>query len=104
MTIEFTITHQISNSKGWGRYSAKSSAGPLVQSSTGNEWVSAPHNGELTEGKLFTVTTQTQTVSKSGKKTLDTNNWHLVASAGATAVIGYWTGLEITVQGARRAE
>ena len=69
MQIEFKIAHTISSSKGWGRYQAATAAGPLVQSSTGNVWVSAPHAGEAEDGTEITVTLQTmERVRRTGRR------------------------------------
>lgn len=101
MTIEFTITHNISSSKGWGRYQASTSDGPLVMSSTGNTWVSAGYSGECEAGSEITVTLQSQESTKNGKKNTQTDTYHLVAETGASAVLGFWNGLEVTVVGAK---
>ena len=68
--VHFAITHNISSSKGWGRYKAAANGCPLVQSSTGNEWVSAAHSGEIVEGSTITATLQTmERVGKMKKET-----------------------------------
>lgn len=105
-TITFQITHNISHSKGWGRYKANTPAGPLVASSTGNEWVSAPHSGEAEEGTLITATLQTMRRSGKGrtsKENVDTTPYNLIAAEGQRAELGYWDGLQVVVENARIA-
>lgn len=102
MRITFEIAHNISNSKGWGRYSASTAAGPLVRSRTDNVWVSAPHSGETEEGTPITVTLQTmERVGKRRTETINTESYNLIAADGQRAEIGYWRGLQVIVSGAR---
>ena len=101
MQIEFKIAHTISSSKGWGRYQAATAAGPLVQSSTGNVWVSAPHAGEAEDGTEITVTLQTmERVRRTGKENIATEVYRLIARPGSQAELGYWNGLLVVVSGA----
>ena len=103
MTIQFEITHNISSSKGWGRYRASTPTTKLVASATGNEWVSAPHSGTVEEGTPITVTLQTmQRSGKMRKETINTVDYALVSAPGATVTLGFWNGLEVSVAGARK--
>ena len=102
--VHFAITHNISSSKGWGRYKAAANGCPLVQSSTGNEWVSAAHSGEIVEGSTITATLQTmERVGKMKKETIASETYTLVAAEGQQAEIGCWNGLQVVVTNARRA-
>jgi hypothetical protein len=106
MTIQFTIAHNISSSKGWGRYKAQTAAGKLIESSTGNEWVSAPHAGEIEPGAAITATLQTmERVGKGSRQreNIDTSSYSLIAEPGARAELGYWNGLQVVVENARVA-
>ena len=102
--ISFSITHNISSSKGWGRYSARTQSGLLVQSSTGNEWVSAPHSGETAEGAEIVAVLQTmERVGKRREENISTESYRLVAATGQRAELGYWNGLQVIVENARIA-
>lgn len=105
MKIQFAITHNLSTSKGWGRYKASTVAGSLVQSATGNEWVSASHSGECEAGSEITVVLETmERVGKGSRQreVRDAETYRLIAEAGQTAELGYWNGLQVAVDGARR--
>jgi hypothetical protein len=102
MQITFTIAHNISHSKGWGRYKAITPSGRLVKSSTGNEWVSASHAGEAEEGTPITATLQTmQRVGKLKKESINATDYNLIAAEGRRAEIGYWNTLQVVVENAR---
>lgn len=104
-TVQFRITRNISHSKGWGRYKAQNAAGPIVQSSTDNEWVSAPHSGSVSTGTEFSVTLQTmERVGKYHKETINIEQYKLVSDPGARAELGYWNGFQLVVEGARLAQ
>lgn len=103
--VKFEITHNISHSKGWGRYKVAANGQPLVKSSTGNEWVSAGHSGEIAEGTPITATLQTmQRVGKMRKESINSTDYALIAETGASASLGYFNGLQVVVSGARLAE
>jgi hypothetical protein len=101
--VTFSITHQISSSKGWGRYSASVDGTPVVQSSTGNAWVSAGHSADVVDGTVIVVTLQSQESTKNGKKNTQTDTYRIVAKNGSSAILGFWNGLEVTVSGAEVA-
>jgi hypothetical protein len=89
--IRFTLASMPSHSKGWARYKADANGSRLIESRTGNEWVSAPHAGQAAEGAEIIVTTQTMLRSGKGrtaKETTATRTYRMVAEAGATARIG----------------
>jgi hypothetical protein len=103
-TVRFEIAHNISSSKGWGRYRASVNGQSLVASSTGNEWVSAPHSGIAEDGEEITVTLQTmERVGKMKREERNTTDYRLVAATGARAELGYWNGLQVIVDNARIA-
>lgn len=105
MKINFEVAHNISSSKGWGRYSVRTQSALLVQSSTGNEWVSAPHSGEAEEGTAITATLQTmERVGKRREEKISTESYRLIAAEGQRAELGYWNGLQIVVENAFIAE
>ena len=96
------ITHNISRSKGWGRYKIVADGRPVVTSATGNEWLYAGKEFELPEGTEFSITLETsETAKKSGRENRQSETHRLVADASASAKIGYWDGLEVVVSGAR---
>ena len=102
--VRFSISHNISASKGWGRYKASAEGVTLVQSATNNAWVSATHSGQANEGAIIHVTLQTmERVGKRREERIDSYDYHLVADRGASATIGHWNGLEVIVEGARLA-
>lgn len=89
------ITHQISKSAGWGRYKVVGSNGaPIVRSSTGNEWLYSDKDVDVADGEAVVVTLQTQE-----RRTKWMENYRLVAGEGS-AKLGFWNGLEVTVDGA----
>src|SRR5438128_881962 len=100
MTVKFEILHNISISKGWGRFAAKSANKQVIQSSTGNEWVSAPKTADLEEGQEVVVTLQTMQRTKSRRETINTTNYRIVVRDGAVAELGFWNGLHVAVEGA----
>jgi hypothetical protein len=101
--VSFTLTHNISHSKGWGRYAASTARGNLVQSSTGNEWVSASHVGEATEGTEITAKIQYMLRTKKGREEIYNDApYKLIAKQGATAKIGAFNGVEIMIEGAEK--
>ena len=103
MKITFEIGHNISHSKGWGRYKANTPAGKLVVSTTGNEWVYAGHSGEAEEGTPITATLQTMRRSGKGrtsKENVNTTPYSLVAAQGQRAELGHWDGLQVIVENA----
>lgn len=102
--IAFSITHNISSSKGWGRYKATCEGKPLVMSSTGNQWVYADHSGSAPEGSPIVVTLQIcKRAKKSGRETMDTTDYGLIVAAGQTATLGTSWDLQVVVEGARNA-
>jgi len=104
MEITFALAHNISSSKGWGRYRASTPAGPLVLSRTGNEWVSAGHSGDVADGTPVAVTLQTmERVGKMRRERIDSYEYSLVAEQGSTADLGWQSGLRVMVEGARLA-
>lgn len=104
--IRFDLADQPSNSKGYGRYKAP---GAKVKSRTGNEWVSASHDGEA-EG-VFTVTIEVElTVGKGGRfgarKERSSETFALVAAEGESATLKFYPGsqgVKLVVTGARLA-
>lgn len=78
--------------------------GPLVQSSSGNEWVSAPHIGEAAEGTEIAVRLQTmERVGKRREERIDNYDYRLIATLGERAELGFWNGLQVIVENARIA-
>jgi hypothetical protein len=120
MTIQFQPINQPSSSKGWARFSAKSEGKPVIESRNGNEWVSAPHVGQVEPGSKIIVTVQTQLNHGKGrtarKETL-TETYTLIAAEGESCIPGsvetesgmngvinkYRVGGYVSVQGARIA-
>lgn len=101
--IRYEILDKPSNSKGWARYSA-----PGVQSRTGNEWVSAPHNGDICDnGTPFELRTQVQLrKARGGQHPLSTDTYRLVAMANECCEIEHRPGsqgLRLRIWGARLA-
>lgn len=106
MEIKFAIAHNISHSKGWGRYAADVNGTHLVTSSTGNVWVSSPHSAETSEGVKINVTLQTmERVGKRerSREQIESSQYALVARQGARAELGHWNGLQVIVDGAELA-
>jgi len=105
VTVKFTLATMPSSSKGWARYKAAAVDGAnLIESRTGNEWVSAPHDGETVEGAEFCVDSQTMLkTQKTRTGTLYARRHRLVAEAGATCRIGagFHNSLTIDIQNAR---
>lgn len=103
MKINFEITHNISSSKGWGRYKAALATGAkIVESSTGNEWVSAAHAGDVEPGAEIVV--RLQTMERSGKmrkETIENYDYRVIAKDGSRATLGFWNGLEVVVENAQ---
>lgn len=54
-TIKIEIISQPSRSKGWSRYSLKQGATRIIESRTGNEWVSADHEGQAEGDATLTM-------------------------------------------------
>lgn len=102
VTVDFSITHNVSTSKGWGRYKVTGQDGAvLIQSRTGNEWVSAGHSCDVPGGTPITVTIQLMLrVGKTRRETRYTDDYRLIAAAGETATCG--GNLELTITGAKK--
>ena len=109
--IKFHIDSKPSNSKGWARYSAALEDGtPVVQSRTGNHWVSADHRGEVKGGEIITLTMQVMLRVGQGNRRREeiTKVEHqLVARAGAECEVEHKPGsqgLRLQITGAEPAE
>lgn len=106
-TVKFTLNDKPSNSKGWGRYSVSQGDRRVIESRTGNQWVSASHEGQAEAGSEIVLTAQVMLrEGKYNKETIYSEVTKLVVAEGATAEIYYRPGsqgIRITVEGARRA-
>ena len=50
MTVKFESINEPSRTKGWNRYQVTHQGAKIVQSATGNIWVSGSKSGEVAEG------------------------------------------------------
>ncbi len=106
MTVTFELRRTVSNSKGWARYAAAVNGSPMIQSRTGNEWVSASHEGDAAEGCEIIVRTQTMLRVGKGRTERESRYNHsyvLRAEPEATCEIGssFLGHLHIVIRGAR---
>jgi hypothetical protein len=105
--VSFTLLRTPSNSKGWARYSASVEGKRLIESRTGNEFVSASHTGSTEAGKTIAVTTQVALnvgKGRTSRQTTTTNAYTLIAEPGAHCEIGNSVcSLHIAIDGARLA-
>jgi len=106
-TIEFKLIDKPSNSKGWGRFSASVNGAAIIQSRTGNEWVSANHSGESEDGAEIVLTCQIMNrIGKRKTEEITKQEYRLIVESGATADVdcrptGVAQGMRIEVNGAR---
>lgn len=108
--IRIAILGNLSHSKGWGRYRCQLAgvdgpAGRVVKSSTGNEWVSAGHEGAVSEGARVVLTAQVQQVTgRMNKRETTSASWTLVAAPGESCEVEHRPGsqgIRLRVDGAR---
>lgn len=108
--IGITIIDQPSRSKGWARYKVTDAAGvPVMTSSTGNEWMSAPHGGEFEPGAVLTLVIECELITGKGRAARRVRSAEAVAlivTDGAEDTVQYRPGsqgMTLRVTGARAA-
>jgi hypothetical protein len=108
ITIE--ILSQPSKSKGWARYQVRRADGtPVVESNTGNPWVSAGHSGEAEDAAAMTLVMDVLLrvgKNRTAREERSQSEVELVAAAGETCEVEYRPGsqgIRLRVSGARRA-
>lgn len=101
--VAIQITEKPSNSKGWARYSVLEGERRVIESKTGNQWVSANHAGEVADGTEITLTTEVM-LRVGGKPQVRAKSFSLIADTAATCKIEYIPGsqgVRLMVSGAR---
>jgi hypothetical protein len=109
VAVSIKISSKPSSSKGWGRYAlALSSCQAIVTSSSGNEWVSAPHAGEAAEGAELALKIQVMLkIGKTKRQEITTETHALVAAEGESCEVDLTPGsqgLRLSITGARLVE
>ena len=104
--VAFRLLKTPSNSKGWARMAADAGARRLIESRTGNEWVSADHSGSAAPGEEIVLRVQESLAHGKGRtarQEVKTYTYRLVAEDGAACQIGEtWRDYTvIAVTGAR---
>jgi hypothetical protein len=107
--VAFRLLKTPSNSKGWARMAADAGARRLIESRTGNEWVSADHSGSAAPGEEIVLRVQESLAHGKGRtarQEVKTYTYRLVAEDGAACQIGEtWRDYTvIAVTGARMIE
>ncbi len=120
MTIQFAPINEPSSSKGWNRYQVSVDGRRVVESATGNAWVSSAKAGEVEDGATLILTVQTMRrvgKSRTARENVETEKYTLIADSTATCTPGsreatsgingvmstYMVGGYVTVTGARLA-
>jgi hypothetical protein len=120
--VQFTPINAPSTSKGWNRYQASVNGSKLVESATGNAWVSSPKSAEIEAGTVITLIAQTMRrvgKARTARENVETETYTLIAEPGASCTPGsrlvdggsingvkspsYLVGGVVTVEGARLA-
>lgn len=107
--VKFHIMDKPSNSKGWGRYSVNQDGRKIIQSNTGNEWVSSDKAGNAEVGTQIALKTQVMLrVGKNARarEEISTETFALIVEDGASCEIHFRPGsqgLKLAVTGARLA-
>lgn len=107
--VKFSILDTPSNSKGWARYAVGQDGRKVIESNTGNEWVSSDKSGDAEQGS--TITLRSQVMLRVGKgrtarEEIDTETFTLVIENGAECEIEHKPGsqgMRIAISGARLA-
>lgn len=108
-TIKFTLESKPSNSKGWGRYAVAQGEKKIIESNTGNQWVSSNKEGLAEAGSEIEITAQVMLREGKGFRAAENvymEKTMLIVEDGATAEISFRPGSQgvtIKVEGARRA-
>jgi hypothetical protein len=106
-TVKFSLTDKPSNSKGWARYSVAQGDRKVIESNTGNMWVSSSKEGQAEAGSEIVLTAQVMLrEGKYNKETVYPEVTKLIVEDGATAEISFRPGSQgimIKIEGARRA-
>lgn len=107
--VAVSILDKPSNSKGWGRYAVDQDGRKVVESRTGNQWVSANHAGDAQPGSQITLTMQVMLrVGNSGRQREEVSKeiHTLIVEDGASCEIEFRPGsqgLRLAITGARQA-
>lgn len=109
MEMKFDLVKQPSHSKGWVRYRVTSSTDTrrVVESRTGNEWVSASHHGQVAPGERVEVVIELMLITqRTRRESRQTFEYSLVADPTASCMLGniYASYFCIQVDGARLDE
>ncbi|MDT8442631.1 MAG: hypothetical protein RQ723_13400, partial [Desulfuromonadales bacterium] len=108
--IAIRVADKPSNSKGWARYRLMGDDGRyVVESRTGNEWVSSSKSGEAQDGESLTLDIDVMLRVGKGRTAREERTQHtvaLVAATGAKANVRHYPGSQgmwLQITGARLA-
>lgn len=110
-TIRAEILTTPSRSKGWGRYRVEGANGPVMESRTGNQWLSANHSAEVEDGAAILIEMDVElSVGKGGgyaRKERSQRQVRLVAAEGESVEVEHRPGsqgIRVRLHGARLAD
>ena len=108
--ITFSILSTPRRSKGWARYAAANQNGcKIIQSTTGNEWVSSDKSCDAEQGSLIVIRVQVMLrvgKNRTAREEISTETHTLIAEDGAMCDIELRPGsqgVRIGIFGARPA-
>lgn len=108
-TVKFQLLDTPSRSKGWGRYSVSQSDRKVIESTTGNHWVSSSKEGAAEAGSIIELTAQVMLRVGKGytaREEIKSQIIRLIVEDGATHEIYFRPGsqgIRIGITGARLA-